>query len=68
VDSNPYRRSSLERGDGRKSQPTHSALHNSSPNYEHSSKNQTTGASDKNKSTKTNGVESFSSDSSYSDD
>ena len=59
VDSNPYRDNT------QKSQPTRSALHNSSPAHEHSSKHKTNG---KNTSARAEGAQSISSNSSDSDD
>ena len=72
VDSNPYRGGSLERGEHRKSQPTRGSLHNSSPTHGHSSKHgttttTTTSTSNKNKTAKPNVAESYSSDTSDSD-
>jgi hypothetical protein len=65
-----YRGSSLERGDHRKSQPSaRGSLHNSSPIHEHTSKRgTTTSTSNKGKAIKPNVAESYSSNSSDSDD
>ena len=72
ADSHTYRGGSLERGDNRKSHTTRGGLHNSSPIHEHSSKRGTTttsaNSSNKNKTVKPNVAESYSSDSSDSDD
>ena len=69
---NAYRGGSLERGDSRKSQPTRGGLHNSSPAHEHSSRHGTTttttaSVTNKGKTAKPNVAESYSSDSSDSD-
>lgn len=67
ADSHNYRGGSLERGDHRKSHTTRgSGLHNSSPIHEHSSKRGS--ANNKTKTVKPNVAESYSSDSSDSDD
>jgi hypothetical protein len=70
ADSHAYRGNSLERGDHRKPQPARgSGLHNSSPIHEHSSRRgATTSASNKSKTVKPNVAESFSSNSSDTDD
>jgi len=70
VDSNAYRGSSLERGDYRKSQPARGSHHHSSPTHGHSSKHgttTTTTTTSKNKTVKPNVAESYSSDTSDSD-
>jgi hypothetical protein len=67
-DSNAYRGGSLERGDYRKSQPARGGLQNSSPAHEHSSKHGTTSTTNKNKTVKPNVAESYSSDTTDSDD
>ena len=65
ADSHAYRGNSLER-DSRKSQPsTRGGLQNSSPIHEHTSKR---GTSNKGKTVKPNVAESYSSNSSDSDD
>jgi hypothetical protein len=69
ADTNAYRGGSLERGDYRKSQPTRGGLHNSSPIHEHSSKHGTTkSATNKGKTVKPNVAESYSSDTTESED
>ena len=68
ADSHGYRGGSLERGDQRKSQTNRGSVRNSSPIHEHSSKRGTTNSSNKNKTAKPNVAESYSSDSSDSDD
>ncbi len=70
VDSNSYRGGSLERGDYRKSQPARGSHHHSSPTHAHSSKHgttTTTTTTSKNKTVKPNVAESYSSDTSDSD-
>jgi hypothetical protein len=68
AETNAYRGGSLERGDYRKSQPARGGLHNASPTHEHSSKHgTTTSTTNKGKTAKSN-VESYSSNSSDSDD
>lgn len=68
ADSHTYRGGSLERGDQRKSQTTRGGPRNASPIQEHSSKRGTTSSSNKSKTAKPNVAESYSSDSSDSDD
>ena len=69
AESNAYRGGSLERGDYRRGQPGRGAHHNSSPSHEHSSKHGTsTSTTNKSKTVKPNVAESYSSNSSDSDD
>jgi len=70
ADSTPYRGASLERGDHRRSQTSaRGGLPNSSPIHEHTSKRgTTTNTSNKSKTVKPNVAESYSSNSSDSDD